>query len=78
MDSYNRQKKISILISKKNIAKNRVQRFYDFSGQTVFFIRFWFTKAYFVRFENSWGLDLGKMEKFSNPAELQYMLLICL
>ena len=31
------KKKLLILISKKSIAKNRVQRFYDFSGQTVFF-----------------------------------------
>ena len=38
MDSYNWQKKILILISKKNIAKSRVQRFYDFSVQTVFFL----------------------------------------
>ena len=35
MDSYNGQKKFLILISKKNIAKNRVQRFYNFSRQTI-------------------------------------------
>ena len=42
-----------------------------FSLNCIFFIRFWFTKAHFVYFENSWGLTVGKMKKFLNPAKLQ-------
>ena len=70
MDSYNEQKKFLILISKKNISKNRAQRFYGFSRQTTLIFHA-ITKAHLVRFENSLGLSVGKIEKLSNPAKLQ-------